>query len=116
MERAAFKDADQLLTNGLLVGFAPAIERNCRHGLTPNAARQPSPASIGIPLHTRTSRLGLSRFRIDRFLSSTIRKERSHEIDKPAPCPLYHNGRWTAHPSQHLAVGLCIRPSADALT
>src|SRR3546814_921908 len=40
MELAAVKDADQLLTNGLLVGFAPATERNCRHGLTPNAARR----------------------------------------------------------------------------
>ena len=30
VERAAVKDADQLLSNGLLVGFAPAIERNCR--------------------------------------------------------------------------------------
>ena len=72
-----------MLTNGLLVGFAPAIERNCRHGPTPNAARQrQSRQHRGcscIPLHTRTSRLGLSRFRNDRLLSSTIRKERSHE-------------------------------------
>src|SRR5262245_34844380 len=40
------------------------------------------PASIKcsfILLHTRTSRLGLSRFRNDRLWSSTIRKERSHE-------------------------------------
>jgi len=35
------KDADQLRTNGLLVGFAPAIERNYRHVPTPNVPRRP---------------------------------------------------------------------------
>ncbi len=33
----------------------------------------------------------------------------SGHTDKSAPCPLYpNNGRWAAHPSQHLAIGLCV--------
>ena len=36
VERAALKDAVQLLANGALVGFAPAIERNYRHAQAPN--------------------------------------------------------------------------------
>ncbi len=38
LERAAFEDAIQLLNNGLLVGFAPHIERNYRHAGTPIAS------------------------------------------------------------------------------
>ena len=40
MEWAAVKDADQLLANGLLVGFAPAIGRNCRHAPTPRTLKR----------------------------------------------------------------------------
>src|SRR5262249_49111935 len=40
MEWAAVKDADQLLANGLLVGFAPAIGRNSRHAPTPRTLKR----------------------------------------------------------------------------
>src|SRR4029079_19039078 len=78
MEWTAVKDADQLLADGLLVGFAP--ERNYRHVPTPNVPRERQLQYRGcscILLHTRPSRLGLSRFRNDRHCSSTIRKERN---------------------------------------
>ena len=55
VEWPAVKDADQLLTNGLLIGFAPAIERNCRHALTSkHAEKAPAVGSIGVPLSTVT--------------------------------------------------------------
>ena len=38
----------------LLVGFAPAIERNCRHGLTPNAARAQSRQHRGVVAYCNT--------------------------------------------------------------
>ena len=64
------EDAVQLLTNGLLVGFAPAIELKLPSRPTPNAAEKaPDPPASGcsfIPLHTRTRGHGLSRFRDDR--------------------------------------------------
>ena len=46
MEWAAVKDADQLLANGLLVGFAPGIERNCRHVPTPGTLKRRRPLGV----------------------------------------------------------------------
>ena len=43
VERAAVEDAVHLLTNGLLVGFAPVFERNYRHSPTPNVPRKRPP-------------------------------------------------------------------------
>src|SRR5262245_30351370 len=74
---------DQLLANGLLVGLAPAIERNFRYvSNSKRAKKAPTPPKSGcgfILLHTRTSTHDLSRFRNDRHCSSMIRKERKHE-------------------------------------
>src|SRR6476620_6951259 len=87
VEWAAVKDADQLLSNGLLVGFAPGIERNCRH--VPNSKRAekvPPPTISGcsfIPLHTRTSGHALS------FPLWVI----SRHTDMIAACPLYPQER-----------------------
>ena len=65
-ERAAVEDAAEFHANGILVGFAPALERNCRHGPTPEKRRESAnPAKIGvgfIPLHTTTGSEALSRF------------------------------------------------------
>ena len=47
-ERAALQYAVHLFANGLLVGFAPAIERNDRHALTPNAMKKAGPGCIGV--------------------------------------------------------------------
>ena len=61
VEWAALEDAVQLLPDGRLVGFAPAIERNCRHVNTElGLATWTSPTSGRlIRLHTRTNRQGL---------------------------------------------------------
>ena len=40
VEWSAFEDAVQLLANGLMVGFAPAIERNCHHAPTPKTLKK----------------------------------------------------------------------------
>ena len=45
MERAAVEDAVQLLANSLLVGFAPAIERNPSRSNSKNAEKTPAPAA-----------------------------------------------------------------------
>jgi hypothetical protein len=54
LERAAVKDAIQFLANGLLVGFTPVIERNCRHAPTPNAPGKRQPRKDRGQFHTVT--------------------------------------------------------------
>src|SRR5258707_848352 len=47
VERTAVDDAVHLLTDGLLVGFAPVFELNYRHSPTPSASEKAlTPASI----------------------------------------------------------------------
>src|SRR5262245_7814691 len=48
VERAAFQYAVELFANGLLFGFAPAVERTDRHALTPNELKNAGPSRIGM--------------------------------------------------------------------
>src|SRR5262249_3554516 len=68
LKRSAGENAGELLADGLLLGFAPVIERNDRHAPTPIARddgaleRQSGPLIL---LHTRPIGHELSPWRID---------------------------------------------------
>src|SRR5262245_54762497 len=92
-ERAAVKDADQLLTNGLLVGFAPATKRNCRHVPTPRTLKGAGPCDVGcrpIRYHTTTNAArpailgGLGQFQLT-FASASWRWLGHHRCRREPP-------------------------------
>src|SRR5262245_9133221 len=87
------EDADQLLTNGLLVGFAPATERNCRHVPTPRTLKGAGPCDVGCRLiryHTTTNAArpailgGLRQFQLT-FASASWRWLGHHRCRREPP-------------------------------